>query len=165
MSSLSSEVRNIQNPALGAVALWQFVRGYEGASQTNQPVPLPLMFLVLPIVLHREIRSFVSSTRKGLRAFASKFGESKHSKQDLLLSIHGRADLMKELSIESLRVGIATSLISMNKDGTAFSVARGKCPTKLDDTTQLILSASAKLGSWCEPLTIPEIGSILFVRF
>lgn len=165
MSSLSSEVRNVQNPALGAVALWQFARGYEGASQAHEPVPLPLLFLVLPIVFHREVRSFVTSTKKGLRAFAAKFGEPKHCKQDLLLSVHGRINVMRDLSLESLRVAIASSLVSMSDYGTVFSVARGKGPTNLDDTTRHIVSASEKLGRWCEPLTIPEIASILYVRF
>jgi len=165
MSSLNSEARNVQNPALGAVALWKFVGGYEKASQTQAPVPLPLLFLVLPIVFHRECRSFVTGTKKGLRAFAAKFGDAKYCQQDLLLSIHGRIEAMRELSIESLRVGVASSLISVTEHATVFSVARGKGPTDLDDTTRQIFSSSEKFGRWCEPLTISEIASILFVRF
>ena len=76
MSILGKEAENIQNAGLGAALLWRFTIGYAAGSGINQPSPLPLIFLPLPIAFHEETAAFLKSTHKasGLRAFADKFG-------------------------------------------------------------------------------------------
>src|SRR4030095_3607678 len=92
MSGLAKELHNVQNPALGAGLLWRYVCGYVDSHPTRDPVSFPLVFLVLPLVLHEQTENFVQSTQRasGLRAFAAKFGRTENSKQDLLLAIHDR---------------------------------------------------------------------------
>ena len=99
MKALSLEVRNVQNPALGAGLLWRFACGYSEAHPRRDPVPLPLLFLVLPIILHEQIEELVAGTQKasGLRAFAGKFAKSVNSMQDLLMGIHDRVALLRRL--------------------------------------------------------------------
>src|SRR5687768_8712319 len=110
MSSLAREVRNIQNPALGAGLLWRFACGYVRGHRTRDPAPLPLLFLVLPILLHEQTASFVQGTKKasGLRMFASKFGTAANAKQDLLIAIHDRMLTLRRLSLESVQIALAT---------------------------------------------------------
>src|SRR6266436_6768091 len=100
MISLTREVRNVQNPALGAGLLWRFACGYIGSHTTRDPVPLPLAFLVLPVVFHERSERLLAGTQKasGLRAFAGKFGNSDNSIQDVLLAIHGRMLTLRNLT-------------------------------------------------------------------
>lgn len=49
MSSQDLDVMYVQNPALGTVLLWRFTCGYY--SNENRPVPFPLLFVVLPLLL------------------------------------------------------------------------------------------------------------------
>jgi hypothetical protein len=66
MSSLDTEVRNVQNAAFGAVILAAFVQGFYEGDETKQGVPLPYVFLVLPMVLHSDIYRLLSGTRTSL---------------------------------------------------------------------------------------------------
>lgn len=166
MNALSNEVRMVQNPALGAVLLWRFVSGYWEGHQHHSATPLPLFFLVLPIVLHEETAVFVKSTQKtsGLRAFAAKFGESKTSKQDLLLAIQERAKSLRELTLESLQLALSTRLVRLDLNGEIFPLSRTRPQAGVPETVKPLLSESEKLGYWFSQLTLHEIATALKVR-
>src|SRR5579859_7158471 len=96
---LLSEVQAMQNPALGSGALWRFCCGYS-PSQAGRGTPLPLVFLVLPVVLHAATADEVVGTRSGsgLRQFEGKFDQQ----GDVLLSLQARAVAMRSLTLKSL---------------------------------------------------------------
>ena len=167
MGILSAEVRNIQNPALGAVLIWRFVCGYVYAHPTRNPIPLPLVFLVLPTILHRRTAEFVERTNKssGLRVCAAKFGAAKHCKQDLLLAINHRMLVLKELSIESLRMALVTRLVHLETDATLIPLSKTKASSGTLEEIKTMMNSAEKLGAWCAPLTMHEIAMTLKVRF
>ena len=108
MAILNREVRAIQNPALGSILIWRAASSYQKTHLTSDFMPLPLAFLVLPILYHEETASLVTTTRtaSGLRKLTEKFRSARRSqKTDLLLAVGGRATAMRELSWESLRLG------------------------------------------------------------
>jgi 4-hydroxybenzoate polyprenyltransferase len=80
MTSLTREVRIVQNCALGATVIWRFVVGYTQSSKTSEGPPLPLGFIVLPVVFHEDTVNLIGSTRgdSGLHAFADKFAWSEN---------------------------------------------------------------------------------------
>jgi hypothetical protein len=108
MSALDREVRAVLNPALGAALLWRFAYGYRSGNERGDPAPIPLVFLTLPVLLDEEISTLVARTqpRSGLRAFVAKFSEARTSKTDLLLGIHKRASVLRELTAESLALDL-----------------------------------------------------------
>jgi hypothetical protein len=167
MGILSTEVRNIQNPALGAGLIWRFVCGYVNDHASRNPVPLPLIFLVLPTILHQQTESFVQGTQKssGLRAFATKFGAAKNCKQDLLLAINIRMLTLKNLSLESLRIALATRLIHLETDATVIPLSKTKAIAGIPNDVRTMMNNAEKLGAWCAPLTIHEIATTLKVGF
>jgi hypothetical protein len=59
-----NEFEIVQNPALGAYAIWRFGLGFQ--SEEGRPAALPLAFLILPLVLHRPTLEMINSTRKAL---------------------------------------------------------------------------------------------------
>lgn len=168
MNTLSKEIRAIQNPALGALLLWRFSKGYEKGSENQASSPLPLLFLVMPILLHPQMSEFVRSTQEasGLRAFAGKFTTSKESKNDLLLSINKRAIRMRHLTLKSLTIAIATHLITVvHEEGTVLSL-NGTFPiSRLPKTIVTLVTSAEKLGIWFSLLSLHEISIILKVRF
>ncbi len=168
MSTLNKETRNIQNPALGSVLLWRFATGYAEGSKEQKPTPLPLLFLVLPIILHQETVTFIKSTRKnsGLRAFVDKFAESKISKNDLILAIHDRALKMRNLTKESLQLSIMSHLLTIDADG-GVAIPLSKTPPRsgIPDSVKKLLTHSEKLGYWCSELTLHEISLTLKIGF
>ena len=62
MRNLTKEFYNIQNSALSAYLLSRFCLGY--AEENEDMVPMPLLFIVLPMIYKKEIVDFISSTQK-----------------------------------------------------------------------------------------------------
>ena len=83
--ALSREVDAVQNAALAAVLLWRFCVTYATTRQTPSSTPVPVLFVVLPLLFDEDTASLVASTKKssGLRLFAGKFTESTHAKADV----------------------------------------------------------------------------------
>lgn len=165
MTTLAREAQNIQNPALGAAILWRFCCTYVDARPTSEPPPLPLLFLVLPIVLHQTTvtllrRTYLSS---GLRAFAAKFGDSQISKQDLLLQVHSRSIRWRALTLESIELAAASRLVCLSDDGGVIPLSRTKARALPDEVKKLMADAE-KLGTWCGQLTLHEVTTTLKVK-
>lgn len=168
MHRLNQETKNVQNPALGAMLIWRFVAGYERYSSTSRPTPIPLLFLILPMLLHQETAEFVTSTREatGLRAFAGKFSESRKSKTDLLFALPKRSLDMRELTIESLALAVSSDLVSIDSDhGMAISLSSSPVKTGISSSVRSMLRAAEKLGVWCSTISLHEVSVILKVGF
>ena len=159
-----SEPALVQNPALGAYALWRFGLAYQ-ARQGQQPV-LPLSFLVLPIVFHRSTLELVLGTYKasGLALFAGKLGENREN----LLAVHDRANALRHLTLESIIFGENTQLLSIDfKLATmrANSLDEGiKAPT-LPERIKWLTPSCEKLGHWFAGLTDEQVVHTLNVEF
>lgn len=162
---LAREVQNVQNPALGAAIVWRFCCGYVETNRISASPPLPLLFLVLPIILHQATSEFVKRTFKnsGLRAFAAKFGDSSVSKQDLLLQIQERAIRWRKLSLQSIELAVAGKLIKLEENGEVISLSQTKARGLSDEVRQL-MDLAEKLGAWFGELTVHEVVTTLRVK-
>jgi hypothetical protein len=168
MAILDAEVLNVQNSALGAALVWRFACGYQEGSGSKNPTPFPLLFLVLPVTFHEETAQFIKSTKKssGLRAFAGKFSESRSAKNDLLLSIQKRAVQMRSLSLDSIRMAISTSILSIEREtARAFPLSITTPRAGIPSSVRVMLQNSEKLGFWCGQVSMHEISIVLKVGF
>ena len=166
MKILTQEIRNVQNPALGAGLLWRFACGYTKSHTGNGAVALPLLFIVLPVILHAKTESLVAGTQtgSGLRAFATKFSKSSNLMQDLLLTIHDRMIEMKGLSQDALRIALATRLLHLDTDGTVIPLSRTQPKAGMPCSVRRLLRSAERLGVWCGRLTTHEVATTLKVR-
>lgn len=167
MSGLTQEVRYVQNPALGGTLLWRFACGYTTHHKTSDHPPLPLLFVVLPILFHRETLDVLKSTNRptGLHGFADKFSWTDIAKSDVLIGMHGRSVSWRKLTWESLQLAVQSRLITISpSEGVVIPVsltpARG-----VPESVKPLLTNAEKLGEWCSELSLFEIGTILKVGF
>ncbi|WP_146215657.1 three component ABC system middle component [Hoeflea marina] len=141
-----SELEITQNPALGAYALWQFGLGHQEGDADLAPIPL--VFLVIPMVFHARTLARISSTfeSSGLGKLVQKISENREE----LLSIHQRALAMRELSLNSLVLGISRGLITPYYEAaTIRSTSPDLLPkVKVPDRAKKVGTASRKLGIW-----------------
>ena len=161
MTRLLSEVQAMQNPALGASLLWRFVCGFS-PSASIKGTPLPLAFVVLPLVFHARSVEEISGTQSGsgLRKFEEKFRD----RGDLLLSLQPRMLEMRDLSLRSLRVGLRAGLLSLvPTEAVLWPRSHASAPAEGQSVADLLRSAE-KLGSWCADLTLFEVAGILKVE-
>ena len=167
MSTLTQEATRVQNPALGAVMLWRYVLGWTDHNKIAAHPPLPLLFIVLPILFHQETLEVVKGTNKtsGLTTFAEKFSRSTTRKSDVLMSIHSRAMSWRDLTWESLQFAVRARLLTVSKSsGTAIPLSSAK-PRNVAPSVSRLLTSAEKLGYWCANLTTFEIAAILKVQF
>lgn len=165
MGNLSKEYENVQNPALGAYAIWNFSRGYY--EYNNSFMPFQLLFIVLPIIFRADLVDIIAATQKqsGLRYFADKFLTTKVLKNDMISHIHKATEEKKYLTLESLQIAIHANLISIDAEsGLVFPITTSGKKNESISVNRLGKSAE-KLGNWCARLTMHEISQILKVRF
>lgn len=168
MNTLSKETRIIQNPALGAFLIWRFTVGYEQGSKNKDGTPLPLIFIVLPILLHPEISEFIMNTREasGLRAFAGKFASARVSKSDLLFAINKRAIKMRSLTMHSLNLALNARLAALApENGIVIPLSNTPPKSGVPASITPLFKASEKLGVWCSQISLHEVSIILKVGF
>lgn len=159
-----SDLAIVQNPGLGAFALWRFGQGFQ--SDDERPAHFALAFLVLPIVFHRPTLETITSTNKpsGLALFAAKLGKEREH----LLALHERALILRPLTLKSIIVGISSHLLSVDYgDGTLRSNAPEPKPRKLDLPERLkpLGPAAEKFGYWSSKLGIAQVANLLRVDF
>ncbi|WP_343350972.1 three component ABC system middle component [Pseudomonas sediminis] len=157
----NEDIYLVQNPALGAALIWQFVEGY-APQRTGAPPTLPLLFLALPIIYHEQLRETVISTNpsSGLRLFAGKF----KSEQETLYGIHDRMLRLRELSLSSISIALQCGLISINTASAEVTSLRHASPKQVDEKIKNMLKSAQKLGHWCKELSLQEVQAILRIK-
>ena len=95
--------------------------------------------------------------------FAAKFGDSSVSKQDLLIQIHDRSIRWRKLSLQSIDLAVAGSLLKISDGGDAIPLSRTKA-RGLSDEVKRLMNLAENLGAWFGELTVHEIVTTLKVR-
>ena len=167
-TSLNRELRAVQNPALAAMLLWRCASGYSAASNRSEPIPLPLLFLVLPILLHQETAELVTSTLRasGLRKFVEKFQLAAQSKTDLLLAIAPRALALRALTAEALGIAVLCRVLAFEDNAArAFSLSDTPPMAGIPHSIRPLLGGAEKLGAWFAESSLYEVALLLQVSF
>ncbi|WP_290368622.1 three component ABC system middle component [Massilia sp. Bi118] len=159
-----SEAALVQNEALAAYAIWRFGLGFQ--ERDGQAAPLPLAFLLLPLVLHAPTLATVLSTQKasGLYLFAGKLGEHRED----LLAVHGRALALRQLTLESLIVAEQSRLVRIEPSTAtirAFSPHNELVAPTLPERIRRISPASEKIGYWFSGLSDQQVAHTLKIGF
>ena len=167
MSTLTREARFVQNEALGAVLLWRYASAWTEHNSHSAHPPLPLLFVVLPILFHRETLEILKATRRatGLYGFTEKFSRSGSRRADVLMGIHSRALVWRGLTWECLKLGIQTRLLTVSADGATAVPLTNTKPSGLPQSIRQLVRNSEKLGVWCSNLSIFEVATALKVQF
>ena len=118
-------INNIQNPTFCSLILWRYICGYY--ENKGNHIPLPLLFVILPIALREDIAKEMISTQKakGLLKFLEKFTNTANQnlkKNDFIASINNVSIQMKELTLESIRIGIATIYLLFKQQADVVSL-------------------------------------------
>jgi hypothetical protein len=163
-SHYPDEISTVQNPALGAYALWRFALAFQ-AREDSEP-SIPLAFLVLPLVLHEATRKVILSTNKasGFALFAGKLGEQREE----ILTIHDRVRQLRELTLESIVLGEQAGLLALDVDNASMrsrQLSVDEVPQELPAALNWINPACERVGHWFANLTDEHIARTLCVEF
>ena len=150
MRAISRETANVQNPALGATLIWRFTVSYSDTSRTSESPFIHLAFLVLPVILHRETFELLQKTqaRSGIHHFADKFSQTSISRSDVLLGLHDRVARMQRLTLDSLRLGVKSRLMTIDRSEGRVMPLSETTARGVPASIRPMLSNSEKFGGW-----------------
>lgn len=133
------EIAAMLNPWFCALALDAAVRGYE--EKSGRPMPLPLAFLVLPLVLHGE------TARSMPKSSAAKFSNWVLDNPRPLAAFPRRTREMTPFSREALLLGIRSGTLTF--DGAEIGSVKNLKPaaTKTNPTLGEMVSLARRLGT------------------
>jgi hypothetical protein len=134
------EVANLFNPAFCAVLLQSSIRGFQ--SQREEGMPYPLLFLVLPIVLH-------SYTRETLpKSTATKMHVWLQEHPEVRIGFVERSRNLVPYTKEALIFGTRTGIMTIGADGTFKRVPRVlRNPAAESDLAHLV-KRTEFVGKW-----------------
>ncbi|MFD2616533.1 three component ABC system middle component [Terrilactibacillus laevilacticus] len=166
MGTLLREYEIMQNPALGANALWAFSQGFLSRQSENKRL-LTLWHLVsiLPLVYQETSRKMILKRREasGLRSILDRDIKNSIAQNEAVFDINSRLQAMEERTFRSLNIAITSKLISL-EDGYFSSSLPFKLPKNVSVETKEVLKAAYKLGIWAGGMSDFEYLSVLGVE-
>ncbi|UUZ93356.1 DUF6521 family protein [Paenibacillus sp. P25] len=164
--ALLREYEIMQNPALGANALWAFTQGFiSRPTEDLQPLTMWHLISVLPLIFHDTSRKMIIKRREssGLRSILDRDPASSVGQNETVFNIDGRLMAMEDRTFRSLNLAIACKLITL-EEGYFSSSVPYKLPKLVSNETKAILKAAHKLGVWAGSMTVFEYLTILGVE-
>lgn len=160
------EVEAIQNPALGAIILWEFSKGY---SQTNAaPLPIHLMFLAIPLLMCEDLFEITKSSTRGLYKLRDNLSKKGTNTDHLLLpELNSRVCDFKLVTANSLTLAISCRLLDLDYSKATVSYIAHRMPNgmTLPVAYDGLNTTAEKLGKWCGATQFNEIARMLEVEF
>lgn len=125
------EYANLLNPAFCAILLHSSIKGYQ--KEKNSGMPYPLVFLVLPIVLHRSTRDVLP------KKIVTKLHSWLQERPEVRVGFGERTKHLVPYTKEALSFGMQTKVINIDSQGNLIWVQR-----KLKDTSTISWSKEAE---------------------
>jgi hypothetical protein len=162
MIDILFEQRVVQNTGLAAEAIWHAVNEAYETSGRTVGVPLPLVFVVLPLVFHqRSAVALASKTQPGAlyKALADD--------REITVGLQGRMEGMADRTLGALSVGFESGLLLVDTDHERQVIpGRKTAPVShITDEVRTILSAAKRIGQALGELTVVQLAVHLNIRF
>jgi hypothetical protein len=158
---LTAEARLVQNPAVGAVALWAFVTQFAESHSLHRGPVLPLCLPVLPLVLNRE-----ASAALHARHFDGGLELALVEHRAIIAGLQERMEAMTDQSMRALDLAFAARLLDY-EGATGELVSCRKTPpmTTLEGSDLRKITATARrLGHWFAVMQLPRVFSLLSIN-
>jgi hypothetical protein len=145
---------NLFNPAFCGAMLHQAIKGYASVSTTG--MPFPVIFLVLPLILHKATREKLPKrlgALNGLASWTANFPESK-------IGFDHRLSVMSPITRETLlflfRAGAIEIVAKSNLVPIARKIKDGRSLAEESDEIAECFSAALFVGKWLANAGTPQ---------
>ena len=137
----SREVAYLLNPAFCGRIIYNVVKVYY--DETKRPMPFPIIYIILPIVLHKKTRNKLNSTTQ-MQVWIKR-------NPDLLIGFAERTRSLIDITNESLEFLMQAKLIKMNNNADLSISRTTKALSKTKYTTDEFkecIKKSTGLAKW-----------------
>ena len=156
------EQQIVQNELLAAEAIWHAVmEGFE-IRQRTVGVPLPLAFLILPLVFHRRTALALSTKTQPGALYKALVQEP-----EITVGLQERMQAMSDRTLRSLAVAFDTELLALDIEGShnLFPVRKTPPVSHVTDDVKTIMNAAKRVGQALGEMTASQVLTHLNVRF
>lgn len=160
------EVEAIQNPALGAIIIWKFSKGYSKANA--DPLPIHLLFLAIPLLMCEDLFEVTKSSTRGLYKLRDNLSKKDLNTDHLFLpELQNRICDFKEITANSLTLALSCQLLELDYSSATASYIAHRTPSGMPLPTAYdgLNNTAEKLGKWCGATQFNEIARMLEVEF
>jgi hypothetical protein len=156
------EQQIVQNPGLGAEALWYAVNTAYQEKYKTEGFPLLLVFIVLPLVFHRRsANALASKTKPGAlyKAIASD--------REITLGFQERMQALSDRTFQSLSIAFSTDLLLLDYAEEPQLIPGRKTPSVMHATEEVntLLAAAKRIGQAVSEIPKVQISTLLNIRF
>lgn len=150
-----------QNISLAAWALWATAMRFDKEVHAARGVPIVSMFVVLPLVFHREsaiaIKSKMMTEGSLFRTLTEERG--------LNAGLQERLQSLSVTTISAINIACAAGILFCDREALTLSPARKTLPVTLNDESKLVLNAAKRVGYWLAVTDISILCNLLKIRF
>lgn len=156
------EQRVVQNTALAAEAIWQAVHEAHDVKGRTEGVPLPLVFLVLPLTFHKRTATVLAS-KAHPGALYKAIGEDR----ELTVGLQERMQAMSDRTCRALSIGFQTELLLLDQNYERHLIPGRKTPPVIHVTNEVktILNAAKRVGRALVEMSTVQLATQLNIRF
>lgn len=137
----AKEVAYLLNPAFCGRILYNTIKVY--SEEAKRPISFPLIYLVLPLILHKQTRQAISS-RTQLLIWLQRYPE-------LLIGFAGRARNMVQITNEAIEFLLQSKMINLTNAAEleVSPIVRSLSKTKYaNDEIKECISKSEHVAKW-----------------
>ena len=162
MTDILFEQQVVQNPGLGAEALWHAVsEAYEGKDR-GEGMPLLMAFIVLPLAFHRRSANALASKVKPGALY-----KAVASDREITIGLQERMEALSERTLQSLSVAFSTGLLLLDHAETPQLIPGRKSPpvAHVTEEVKTLLAAAKRVGQAIAELPPAQIATHLNIQF
>lgn len=162
MTDVLFEQRIVQNTALAAETLWHAVNEGHAATGRVSGIPLPLVFLVLPMTFHQRTAQAIA-TKNMQGAIFKALAEDR----EITLGLQSRMQAMAPRTFEALALGFRTGLLELDRTPQrCLMPGRRSAPVShIQDEVKTTLAAAKRVGHALTELSPVQIASHLGIQY
>jgi hypothetical protein len=157
---LATEARLVQNPAVGALALWAFVTQYVESHDAHQGPMLPLCLPILPLVLNHE-----ASAALHARRFDGGLELALAEHRAIVAGLQERMETMTDQTMHALNLAFAAKLLDYDGSTGELLSCRKTPPMTAPEGSDLrkITATARRLGHWFAVMQLPRVFALLSI--
>jgi len=156
------EQRVIQNTGLAAEAIWQATLEAYVASGRVEGIPLPLVFLVLPMVFHRRTALVLASKTQPGALYKALSDD-----REITIGLQARMQSMADRTLHALSIGFQSGLLQLDEDHRRHLLpGRKTAPVShVTEEVKTIFGAAKRVGHALIEMSPIQLAAHLNIRF
>lgn len=156
------EQQVVQNPGLGAEALWHAVSTTYQENNRTEGFPLLLAFIVLPLVFHRRSAIALASKTKPGALFKAIACD-----REITIGFQERMQALSDRTLQSLSIAFATDLLLLDSAEEPQLIPGIKTPPVVHVTEEVktLLAAAKRIGQAISEIPKTQIATHLNIQF